>query len=544
MSHEVEFLPLPPHPPLLDSDAMPPELARVVFEVARATQTPPAMPFAIALACLATATRGRWRVRGVTHDEPSVLWTAVIAPPGSRKSAVFSILTPPLFEAEERLVEEWKQRHREWRANVALAEDTVKRARKEDRGAYREAVMELERLRDEEPLRPVLVLSEGTPEAIRNSIERGAVGLLSAEGASIFEAFGRYSQSKGAELAFLLAGHAGDAVRAARVDGIRGTDRALLSIGVALQPDVLSSLAADRMAVSRGLLDRLLIVWPKDNRGERRIEVAPLDPAIASAWREMILRIAASEGGTVELGNSAKRRWVEFAEETEHRMGPGGDLREHAGFASKLPGAVLRIALLYHLADDRGGAIDGKTMEQAIAAGHFLLEHTMVARIKATTPPKIDRAARVLELLQAKAEKHAERGIDELPEITVREIMRRCSWARTADEVRAVMAELADRGLVGVAKKRKGKPTAWRATPAGLLHDVATRLGLDDEEGGASMNVNEMSMPDFDRKSLKNKEKTAVCQYVDDVNRRDHLGRTPPDDWRDLPPVNEITMEW
>ncbi|GAA3010945.1 hypothetical protein Sfulv_31820 [Streptomyces fulvorobeus] len=40
--------------------------------------------------------RGNWR-------EPTNLYTVVALPPGNRKSAVFALLTNPLYEAEKQL---------------------------------------------------------------------------------------------------------------------------------------------------------------------------------------------------------------------------------------------------------------------------------------------------------------------------------------------------------------------------------------------------------------------------------------------------------
>jgi hypothetical protein len=78
----------------------------MVSAVAEFTQTPPDLAGCIALAALSTAAGGRTEVevRG-SWREPVNLFTVVVLPPGSRKSAVFTALIRPLLAAESALIE-------------------------------------------------------------------------------------------------------------------------------------------------------------------------------------------------------------------------------------------------------------------------------------------------------------------------------------------------------------------------------------------------------------------------------------------------------
>jgi hypothetical protein len=80
-------------------------LGEFVAAVAEETQTPVDVGGSVALAVLATAAGGRSvvHVRG-NWREPTNLYTVVALPPGNRKSAVFSLLTGPLYEAENEAV--------------------------------------------------------------------------------------------------------------------------------------------------------------------------------------------------------------------------------------------------------------------------------------------------------------------------------------------------------------------------------------------------------------------------------------------------------
>jgi len=75
--------------------------------IAEETQTPVDMAGSLALSVLATAAGGRCvvQVRGRWH-EPTNLYVVVALPPANRKSAVFSAMTGPLYDAEKSLAED------------------------------------------------------------------------------------------------------------------------------------------------------------------------------------------------------------------------------------------------------------------------------------------------------------------------------------------------------------------------------------------------------------------------------------------------------
>lgn len=96
--------------------ALPGWLRDFVAAVAEETQTPVDLAGSIALSVLATAAGGRSvvQVRG-SWREPTNLYVVVALPPANRKSAVFALLSDPLFDAEERLRKRrarpsWKRR--------------------------------------------------------------------------------------------------------------------------------------------------------------------------------------------------------------------------------------------------------------------------------------------------------------------------------------------------------------------------------------------------------------------------------------------------
>ncbi len=97
--------------------------------VAEETQTPADLAGSIALAVLATAVNGRSvvHVRG-NWREPTNLFTVVALPPGNRKTAVFTLLTNPLYEAEKQLQAAMKPMIVEAELTARLAKEAADKA--------------------------------------------------------------------------------------------------------------------------------------------------------------------------------------------------------------------------------------------------------------------------------------------------------------------------------------------------------------------------------------------------------------------------------
>lgn len=381
------------HPATMDMRLMPKPLADVVCHVAEAMQAPVEMAWGVAMAVLATAIGKRAKIKLPTHVEPSPIWTCSILPPGSRKSGVFNALVSPLDEIEAEMQERWHEEWLQWNAEKELAEANIAEIKKQLRkktGDRRALALELKeemQIVEAEPVKPRLYLTDTTTEALRKALAaHGSIGLLSAEGSSVVETFGRYSGSKGADMALFLSAHAGDPDKGARVSGTHGIREALASMGITAQPDVLQAIGRDRMAKGRGLVDRLLFLMPPDPRGTRdyHSQVA-LDDVVMQKWSGMVRTVFDTEAGEspvlVEVSGEASEAWIEFAQGIEDRQKPGADLRGMSGFASKLAGAVGRIALAYNFAkgQDIEAKVDVATMLSAIGVGHVLIEHAKAA---------------------------------------------------------------------------------------------------------------------------------------------------------------------
>jgi len=400
------------HPDPLDMRLVP--FADVVSHVSDVVQVPPIVTWGIAVSVLATAIGRRAKVKLPAHIEPSPIWTCSILPPGSRKSGVFSVMVKPISDIEAELQEAWHAEWLMWRAEADLAEAAIQALKSEskkkgaDRRALAMQLVEEKRVLEEEPVKPLLYLTDTTTEALRKVLhEQGSIGLLSAEGASVTECFGRYNGNRGADMSLFLLAHAGDQDKGGRVGGTYGVREALATVGITAQPDVLKAIGSDTLAQGRGLVDRLLFLVPEDPRGTRTYRgCSHLSEAIASRWAGIIRFIMREDPpetpALVGVSSEAGAAWVEFAEDIEARQKEGGDLRYMSGFASKLAGAVGRIALAYHFAQgkDSRAEIDQQTMLQAIGMGVVLIDHAKAARQLMGEDAATARARQVLAWLQ------------------------------------------------------------------------------------------------------------------------------------------------
>ena len=203
--------------------------------------------------------------------------------------------------------------------------------------------------------------------------------------------------------------------KAVRVDRIGRPplqiERATLTIGLAVQPDVLRGLPEKPAFRGRGLLARFWYCVPVSKVGRRTIEPAPLSDATRSAYADHLRALLAigppvaeegrSRANVLPLTNEAHDLIVAFQTELEPRLAPIGDLGHIADWAGKLTGPVLRVAGLLHCAAHATDLlwrepVSGRTISAAINVGHYLLGHAVAAFARMGASADIEGARRCL----------------------------------------------------------------------------------------------------------------------------------------------------
>jgi replicative DNA helicase len=412
---------LPPFP----VDALPGWVADQVAAVAEFTQTPPDLAGCLALAALATAAGGRavvevrpgWR-------EPVNLFTAVAMAPGSRKSAVFAAMTAPLLATEAELVEaarpvvvEAELAARVARARAEKAAKAAETAATTDARLSAFADASSAALAAEEvtvPVLPRLVADDITPEAAASLLaeQGGRLAVLSAEAGIFATLAGRYSGAPNLEV--FLKGHAGDLLRVDRKGRPpEHVPAPALTLGLAVQPEVLVDIARQPGFRGRGLLARILYALPANTVGRRRVGAAPPPAKVANAYvaglGALVRELADwTDPAVLPLDPAADACVLRLEEAIEPRL--AGDLAHLADWASKLTGATVRVAGLLHLATHHAGGwnrpVDAATVDAAARVGHYYLAHALAVFDHMGADPLVDDARAVLDWISRAGAAH------------------------------------------------------------------------------------------------------------------------------------------
>ncbi len=264
---------------------------------------------------------------------------------------------------------------------------------------------------------PQYIGDDATPESIALLLNdnESRFALLSPEG-DIFDLMaGRYSSNGAPNLGVYLKGHAGDDIRVNRANRdfrARYIRKPALSIGVAIQPEVLRGLTLKKGFRGRGLLGRFLYSLPQSLLGHRKINACPVEPKTSTAYQGKILDALGLEPNVgengdpcphiVTVGSDALQEIDRFAVQVEKQLSPGGEFASMGDWAGKLVGAVCRIAGIFHgliyatSGNPAKAQIGAETMLGAIAIGEYLIPHAKAAFFEMGADPAIDSARRIL----------------------------------------------------------------------------------------------------------------------------------------------------
>jgi hypothetical protein len=407
-------------------DALPPWQRDFVAGLAEATQTPPDLAgiLVLAVTSVAVAKKAVVRVRP-GYSEPLNTFAAVALPPASRKTPVFREVVAPIEAFERARAEEVGPAAAEARAKKEIDEKTLeelKRRAAKAEGEERdkrieEANAQVKTIEETKvPEIPRLLADDVTPEKLASLMAEhgGRMGVLSAEGGIFGIMAGRYSASKNnVNLAVYLKGHAGDTVRVDRVGRAPAyIDRPALTLGLAVQPDVIRGLAQNPGFRGQGLLGRFLYAMPRSLVGHRDVDPPPLPDEARDDYRDGVRALLELPFGTDENGAPAEHvvtltreayeLWLAFSRWLEPQLAAFGALAHLADWAGKLAGAVVRIAGLFHLADQAGKSspwsvpIPAATMRRAIEVGEYLCPHARAAFAEMGADPAVADARYVL----------------------------------------------------------------------------------------------------------------------------------------------------
>lgn len=409
-------------------NALPKWQGGFVESLAEATQTPDDLGALMSLAICSAAVARKVRVRArAGWEEPLNLFVAIALPPANRKSQVVSDVTRPLFDYERELILDTREQvaaeKNEYNILVQeLAELQKKCARAEIED--REGLRELANAKARElaarkvPVSPKMIVDDVTAEVLASILaeQQGRIAMFSAEGGIFDTLAGRYSNGT-PNIDVLLKGHSGDDLRVDRRDRSEHIEKPALTIGLAIQPEVLRGLIEKPGFRGKGLLGRFLYSLPKSTIGKRKIRPEAMTDNVRQTYQRNVVRLASIEAitnsdGKIEpqmilFSKDADDLLKSFEEEIEPMLGNDGELAFIGDWGGKLAGATVRIAAILHLAlhsetlNQRWpGEVSADTLKNAIEIARYLMAHARIAYAEMAADPKIEDAKLVLRWIE------------------------------------------------------------------------------------------------------------------------------------------------
>jgi len=357
----------------------------------------------LGLGVMAGALMGAWK--GAPRPdwiEPLNLYIAVAMEPGEQKSAVYKAMIAPLRAYDKMLRDAWKRR-------VALIEKQNTELDKADRIAI--------------PPMPRLFADDVTAEKLANMLasQGEQINIASDEGTVFDQICGIYSATPNNSI--YLKGHGGDTYMIDRQVEAKNAilESPRININVAIQPEVVRGLKASGNLRGRGMWARFLFSCPATRVGTKTFDTTPVDPELRTAYHEFVQRlirtvpaswhmfdaldpeqrIQSREPGIIRFSDEA---WMDLREvllRTDRQMLPGRPLHAIADWASKLRGAIVRIACAFHVAECAGidpasQLVSSDTVRRAIAVGRYLLSHAQHAFGEMAASPVENMARQLL----------------------------------------------------------------------------------------------------------------------------------------------------
>jgi replicative DNA helicase len=435
-------------------DIFPPWLREYCEAVTETMQTPPDLAGMLALSVLATACAGYVEVRAKPGwDEPVNVFTVAGLPPGTGKSPVFRAMTMPISMYERQQLEKVEKDIMDAEARRDVLEQRIRNAKSkagkaQGEHALRQAYNEIDELNDEMrqlavPVRPKLIVDDATPESVASILadQGGRLAVLSSEGDIFAIMAGRYSAGA-PNIGVYKKGHAGDELRVDRRSRSEIVRRPALTMGITTQPEVMRAFGQNAIFRSEGLLARFFYALPKSTIGARKTDTDPIPDHIRNTYYHRMLTLLENvnsrnsrnsrneENRDSESSNSKKNIYIDnsiyiyyvnlstpsralffsFKGWVEPQLGPYGNFHTIADWANKLPGAVLRVAGLLHMAQvaaynsynpqNSNDEIDEATMHRAIRLAHYLIPHAQAAYAEIGADPSVEGARSVLRWIE------------------------------------------------------------------------------------------------------------------------------------------------
>ena len=270
---------------------------------------------------------------------------------------------------------------------------------------------------------------------------------------------GRYNNNTNIDI--FIKAYSGEYYSSIRV-GSGGIDleHPLLTIALAVQPQVISDIMDNKDFRGRGLLARFLYSIPNTRVGSREYRTKPINPFVREQYEKLVYELLNIPDLTgfaeriiklspeADILSEAYNQWI------EHQL--VNELEDIEDWAGKLHGNTMRIAGILHVVKHRMNSVNvllsEDTMSAAIEIGKYYLEHSKAAfDIMGLSEPQEVKDARYII-------SRTDHNTNNTKNITKRDVWQLCKGRfRTVEEMEPGLKVLEDHGYIAVVKENSGK---------------------------------------------------------------------------------------
>lgn len=387
-----------------------------VSELADVTQVDPALPACLYLAALSACYGGRVSVDLKSHQENCNQYIACELPSGERKSPTLDHITRPVYQYQKQKQDELQDQIREALNRRKVLEARLTKLQKQaanandviDRNNLIQQAADVAEEIDKNPVpvSPVYLVDDITTEKLGALMaeNKETMAIMSAEGGIFKLMNGLYSERDG-NFDLYLKAHSGDSFSCHRLGRESITmDNPRLTIGLAIQPDVLDEIGRNQHFRGRGLPARFLFSICATQAGFRQRQFKTLSTSLMEQYRDHIFSLMKIPATTLTMSPEASEIWDDFYNDIERDLRAGETLENLRDWGSKLPGAVARIAGLLHIAK-HGAAAVSKPISVDIVTGSCVLgiyfrDHAIAAFNQMGEDTRIKAAKKILAYLK------------------------------------------------------------------------------------------------------------------------------------------------
>lgn len=386
--------PLPyAEPPKTDYplDCLTPKLRSAAEAIMRMTQGPAAIAAqsVLSIASLVAGSRAKVETLGSHANATNAFITIALS--GERKSAADKIAKAGIDRAIERLRKEHESAMARYKSELAST------ARGEDKPAA--------------PVCPSFLVTEPTVEGAFKTIASGCgfLGWFSDEAASFWGGHSMSKDQRAKTSGIVSKFWDGDYFFRPRAsqDGDGYVPPTATTINLMFQPKLLPDTYGDDFLIGQGLLARMLACWPESKMGTRKYKrKTEEDKAATKRFQDdseaaLMDTLEDKTEKYLSLSKDALETCIEFYNNVECTLGPGGWAADISGFASKAAEHACRLAAIMTLFEDRDAqTVSGDVMKAACELVKYYLKQYKFLCIAATNDTEVAQAQTLLDWLR------------------------------------------------------------------------------------------------------------------------------------------------